>query len=93
MEEKKKLIEELKQIMLDMYRNAANLDRFIQYLEGQVELDRSSYSKMYIQTQYVYRLDQKRVCNYSSLDARENSVWERLILEADPDRVVEEQES
>lgn len=93
MEEKKKLIEELKQIMLDMYRNAANLDSFIQYLEGQVELDRSSYSKMYIQTQYVYRLDQKRVCNYSSLDARENSVWERLILEADPDRVVEEQES
>lgn len=92
MEEKNKLIEELKQIMLDMYRNAGSLDMYIQYLEG-VELDRSEYSKTYIQAQYACRMDQKRTRNYSSLDAREKSVWERLILEADPDRVIEEQES
>lgn len=101
MDEKKKLIDELKQIMLDMYRNAGELDRFIQNLEwetdGRYSLETSpkdpEYLKMFIQAQYAYRMDQKRVCSYSSLDARENSVWQRLILEADPDRVNKEQES
>lgn len=96
-----KLIEELKQIMLDMYRNAGELDRFIQNLEletdGRYSLETSpkdpGYLKMFIQTQYAYRMDKKRICSYSSLDTRENSVWQRLILEADPDRVIKEQES
>lgn len=83
-----KLIEELKQIMLDMYRNAGELDRFIQNLEYEMEKDcdfpkDSRYLKTFIQYQYMLRMDQKRVCNYNSLEARETSVWERLILECD----------
>lgn len=98
MEKAKKLVEELKQIRLDMYRNAGELDRFIQYLEDEMEKDYefpkdSNIWKIFVQYQYRNRMDQKQVCNYHSLNAREDSVWARLILEADPDRVIEEQES
>lgn len=98
MEETKKLIEELKQIMLDMYRNAGELDRFIQYLEYEMEKDYdfpkdSDIWKLFVQYHYRHRTVQKNYYNYGSLDARENSIWERLILEADPERVSKEQES
>lgn len=93
MEEIKKLIEELKQIMLDMYRNAGDLDLYIRSLEDDMLDESDEWLKDYIQHHYMLRMDEKRVRNYSSLDARENSVWQRLILEADPDRVIKEQES
>ena len=83
MEEKKKLIEELKQIMLDMYRNAANLDSFIQCLENPMMTNSGNleYDKMYVDSQYMHRRYQKSVLDYDRLDERENSVWERIIME------------
>lgn len=99
--EYEKLISELKNIVLDMYRNAGDLDRWIQNLEtesdGHFELEmsphESTYLNMFIKMQYMYRQQVKCAGNYSSLDARENSIWERLILSTDPNRVIEGQES
>ena len=91
-DETKKLIEELKGIVLDLYRNAGDLDQWIQHLESEAadkETD-PMVLKIYIQTIRRYRTEIKHNKRFSSLDAREESVWERLIIESMKD---EEKES
>lgn len=95
-DEQKKLIEELRVIMLDMYRNASDLDQWIQHLEQLMNcetIDGTELLNLHIRTLTSCRRDVKQLKNFRSLDAREESVWERLILSTDPNRVIQEQES
>lgn len=95
-DEQKKLIEELRVIMLDMYRNASDLDQWIQHLERLMNdetIDGTELLNLHIRTLTSYRRDVKQLKNFRSLDAREESVWERLILSTDPNRVIQEQDS
>jgi uncharacterized protein YjgD (DUF1641 family) len=94
-DEIKKLIEELEVIVLDMYRNASDLDQWIQHVERTIndETIDPELKNLHIMMNASYRRDVKRLKNFNSLDGREESVWERLILSTDPNRVIEEQES
>ena len=94
-DETKKVIEELKTIMLDMYRNASDLDQWIQQVErlmGDETID-PELLNLHIKTLLSYRMDIKLNRSYDTLDQRELIVWKKLILSTDPNRETEEQES
>lgn len=86
-EEIKNLIEEMKQVVLDLHRSAGDLDKYVQILEYEMadkkkpgDLD---YIRAFVKCQHRYRLDTKKDKRYSSLDLREESIWTRLNIELD----------
>ena len=91
-EESKKLIEEMKGVVLDMFRSAADLDQWIQQLESELGKDDndSDYQRIYVNTISGYREHIKYGRRYNSLDAREASIWERLKIEIQRDSENEE---
>ena len=80
-EQIKKQIEELKEVVLDLYRSAANLDENIRLLENELEYPEHNdeYSKIYIQQIRRYRLDTKTHREYDKLDEKELAIWQQII--------------
>jgi Mg2+ and Co2+ transporter CorA len=73
-------IEDLKKIVLDMYRSAGNLDNIIQCLEQDYSIEYpQEHRKMYTRIQCNYRNDFKRANNYEDFDAKEKCIWAELI--------------
>lgn len=91
----KKCIEELKDVVLELHRNAGHLDQWIQNLEFDISSlsnrDRNDPEIMKIRIQHYahFRQAHKVNDNYSSLDSRENSIWDKMLLACSKD----EQES
>ena len=77
----KKSIEELKEVMMDLYRSASALDELIQTLEGMCEY--ASHDKKYLNrfmmTQARFRMDHKHNAELDILEDRERSIWQDLI--------------
>lgn len=94
-EEVKKLIEKLKEVMINMYRSASDLDQWIQQVELKLndETIDSELMNLYIKTIVSYRRDIRKIKNFDGLGSKEDAFWEMLILETDPNRETEEQES
>lgn len=74
----KKLLGELEEVMLDLYRSASNLDNVIQQIKQNEETDKE-YVIAFIQNVSRFRMDIKHARRYDSLDEQENDIWKRLI--------------
>lgn len=77
----KKSIEELKEVMMDLYRSAGNLDELIRFIEGISEeySDDVDFMNRYMKTQARFRMDHKHNAELDILEDRERSIWQDLI--------------
>ena len=79
--EVKKIIEEMKSVVMDFHRTAAHLDNAICNLE--FELSSGNYDKDYLLllTKYLEREreDLKLNRGYHELNQREEELWEKLV--------------
>ena len=74
------LLDELKDVVLELHRSAGQLDSVIQNIES--ELHSSSdrdYLDALISQMLRYRIDVKNYREYNKLDTRELSIWNQLI--------------
>lgn len=95
-EETKKLIEELKGIVLDMYRSAGDLDQWIQQLESVLndeDMD-ADVLNTHVKMLMSYRMQVKYNKGFRAIETKEDSIWTRLTISTSPDWNYEkEQES
>lgn len=77
----KKSIEELKEVMMDLYRSAGTLDELIRLIEGTSEeySDDVDYMNRFMKTQARFRMDHKHNAELDILEDRERSIWQDLI--------------
>lgn len=77
----KKSIEELKEVMMDLYRSAGNLDELIRIIEGISEeySDDVDFMNRFMKTQARVRMDHKHNAKLDILEDRERSIWQDLI--------------
>ena len=77
----KEHIEELKEVVLELHRSAANLDEYVKMLE--IELDNpvleNKYADMLIKRYQTYRMFYKHDRGFNKLNEKENDIWMRLI--------------
>ena len=77
----KEHIEELKEVVLELHRSAANLDEYIQMLEmelGNPVLE-NKYADMLTKRYQTYRMVYKHDRGFNKLDEKENDIWMQLI--------------
>lgn len=77
----KSAIEELRSIVMCLYRSAGNLDSVLQSIE--LELDRAKpssmlYTEIFCRSKWMYRQDLMSAA-FSGLDDQEAEAWNRLI--------------
>lgn len=77
----KKSIEELKEVMMDLYRSAGTLDELIRLIEGTSEKfsDDADYMNRFMKMQARFRMDHKHNAEFDILEDRERSIWQDLI--------------
>lgn len=77
----KKSIEELKEVMMDLYRSAGGLDELIRLIEGTSEKysDDADYMNRFMKMQARFRMDHKHNAELDILEDRERSIWQDLI--------------
>ena len=81
MSKREELLNELKAIRLELFRNTANLDTMISDLEAMLndESEQEDYIKMCIRMRARYREDLIRVNGYDRLCEREKDIWRQLL--------------
>ena len=72
-------IEEMKGVMMNLYRSASELDRFIRDIESESIKDDNDYIRMFVIEQKRYRMDSKKSNNRFNLDKQEKEAWDHLI--------------
>lgn len=73
-------IEEMKGVMMNLYRSASELDRFIRDIESEsIKDDDNDYIRMFVIEQQRYRIDFKKSNNRFDLDKQEKEAWDHLI--------------
>lgn len=73
-------IEEMKGVMMNLYRSASELDRYIQNIESEsMKDDDNDYIRMVVMMQQRYRIDSKKSNNRFDLDKQEKEAWDHLI--------------
>ena len=73
-------IDEMKGVMMNLYRSASELDRFIRDIESEsIKDDDNDYIRMFVIEQQRYRIDSKKSNNRFDLDKQEKEAWDRLI--------------
>lgn len=79
-ENTKKSLEELRSIVMDLYRSAGQLDSTLQAIENTLLGNRedSEYFKMLVVHESTYRNDCKKIA-FGDLDERENAAWTNLL--------------
>lgn len=77
----KKSIEELKEVMMDLYRSAGTLDETIRIIEGTSEYysDDKDHLNRFLKIQERNRMDHKHTAEFDILEDRERSIWQDLI--------------
>ena len=80
-EDIKKRIEELKEVVINLYRSAGSLDEYIRLLESELEhpVCNNEYAEIYAKQIAGYRMDLKERRGYDKLDEREKEIWQQLI--------------
>ena len=88
-QETKACIEELKRIVMALYRSAGNLDSVIAYIEAGLYSKSENVTKvpdlMYVAQQMDYRMNHKGFA-FGNLDKRELDAWNRLIEALNKDK-------
>lgn len=81
-ENAKKLVEELKEVMMDLHRSAGQLDDAIRSIETEIkEEDDIGRIRYFIAAQLKFREEFKDHYHYEDFDKRENDLWQKLINE------------
>ena len=77
----KEHIEELKEVVLELHRSAANLDEYVQMLEielGNPVLE-NKYADMLTKRYQTYRMAHKDDRELDKLNEKESDIWMQLI--------------
>ena len=77
----KEHIEELKEVVLELHRSAANLDEYVQMLEielGNPVLE-NKYADMLTKRYQTYRMAYKHDREFDKLNEKESDIWMQLI--------------
>ena len=73
-------IEEMKCVMMNLYRSASELDQFIQNIELESIKEKDNDSiRMVVMMKQRYRVDSKKSNNRFDLDKQEKEAWDHLI--------------
>ena len=75
-DEIKKVIEELKELVMQHVRTASNLDMYINQLESQMDKD-PVHNSMVVNYMYRYRSEMIHN-NFGNLDDQEHQCWQKL---------------
>lgn len=78
----KNLIDELKEVVMELHRSAGNLDDCIQTMEqllSEEDLNDKDCARFIIQSGTRSRAESNYLHKYSELTDKENSIWRRLL--------------
>lgn len=77
----KSAIEELRSIVMSLYRSAGNLDNILQSIELEMDSTKSSslYTEMFCRSKRMYREDVVKAAGFSGLDSLEAEAWNKLL--------------
>lgn len=81
MSDRKELLNQLKAIRLELFRNAASLDRTIAVVERELD-DKSNddeMKRMYIRAEQNYRYDRVVTSDWHKLFELEDVIWQQLV--------------
>lgn len=81
-ENTKKLIEELKEVMMDLHRSAGQLDEAIRSIETEIEEESDTERiRYFIAAQANFRDTFIHHYSYTNLDQREKDLWNKLLID------------
>lgn len=74
-------IEQLRCVVMYLYRSAGNLDSILQSVEFELDSDRSNflYTEAFCRSKRMYREDVLRATGFSGLDEMEVEAWNKLL--------------
>ena len=77
----KSAVEELRRIVMCLYRSAGNLDNILQSVELELDKSRSDslYTEMFCRSKRMYREDIAKAAGFSGLDDLEAEAWNKLL--------------
>ena len=77
----KSAIEELRSIVMSLYRSAGNLDTILQSIELELDDTKSTelYTEMFCRSKEMYQEDAKKPAGFSGLDEAEAEAWNKLL--------------
>lgn len=77
----KSAIEELRSVVMSLYRSAGNLDTILQSIEVELDDTKSTelYTEMFCRSKKMYREDVKKAAGFSGLDEAEAEAWNKLL--------------
>ena len=73
------ILEKLKEVRLELFRNAANLDTAIRNIEINLDEHNREYLKMLVRCEQCERESYNIVTDYDKLIRKEQEIWEQLI--------------
>lgn len=76
---KEQALEELKEIRLQLFRNAANLDMIIYDIENHLDEHNQEWFKMFICCNQTHRDNYNVITEYAKLIHKEEEAWKHLI--------------
>ena len=80
-EEAKKILEELKAMVLEYHRLAGVLDNVVEQIDLVADGGPGDYTAMYVKQQLIHMNDMKMCRGLTNLDVKEQSLWDKLIKE------------
>ena len=80
-EEAKKIIEELRGVVLSYHRTAGMLDSIIEQIDLVADGGPGEYTALYVVQQLRYLDDFRLSRNLVNLDVKERALWDKLIKE------------
>lgn len=77
----KSAVEELRRIVMCLYRSAGNLDNILQSVELELDKSRSDYlyTEMFCRSKRMYREDITKAAGFIGLDDLEAEAWNKLL--------------
>ena len=77
----KSAVEELRRIVMCLYRSAGNLDNILQSIELELDGTKSDslYTKAFCRSKRMYREDVMKAAGFSGLDNLEAKAWNKLL--------------
>lgn len=75
----KSAVEELRSIVMCLYRSAGNLDNILQSVELELDKSRSDYTEMFCRSKRMYREDVSKAAGFIGLDGLEAEAWNKLL--------------
>lgn len=77
----KSAVEELRAIVMCLYRSAGNLDNILQSIELELDKSRSDslYTEMFCRSKRMHREDVAKAAGFIGLDGLEAEAWNKLL--------------